>query len=196
MTSTHSNQNNIISSPRTSNQNNFKEHEWEMQLSIAKAYAEMEAKGNPEVFLNIMNNFLVNNGLSPVIIHNPNHSINNLLNSNPPSPVSNSPLLFSKAVSHEKSNKKDTTPPITPISNSFFFSNEDVSNRRLNKSPEEAPVLHIEQCLSPISPIDSQSPPKRSIPPPSPLNDSISDLQIDVEGTSFDSNIIISQYGL
>ena len=60
LTSTHSNQNNIIPSPRTSNHNNFKEHEWEIQLSIAKAYAEMEAKGNPEVFLNIMNKFLVN----------------------------------------------------------------------------------------------------------------------------------------
>ena len=148
-----------------------------MQLSIVKAYAEMESKGNPEVFLNIMNRFLVNNGLSPVIIHNPNHGINNLLNSNPPSPISNSPLLFSKAVSHRKSNKKDTTPPIIPISNSFLFSNEDVSNKRLNRSPEEAPVSHIEQCLSPISPIDSQSPPKLSIPPPSPLNDSTSDLQ-------------------
>ena len=170
MTSTYSNQNNIIPSPRTSNQNNFKEHEWEMQLSIAKACAEMEAKGNPEVFLNIMSTFLVNNGLSPVIIHNLNHSINNLLNSNPPAPVSNSPLLFSKAVSHEKFNKTDTTPPITPISNSFLFSNEDVSNRRLNKSLEEAPVPHIEQCLSPISPIDSQSPSKLSIPAPSPLN--------------------------
>ena len=192
MTSTHSNQNNIIPSPRTSNQNNFKEHEWEMQLSIAKAYAEMQAKGNPEVFLNIMNKFLVNNGLSPVIIHNPNHSIDNFLNSNPPSPVSNSPLLFSKAVSHGKSNKKDTTPPITPISSSFLFSNEDVSNRRLNRSPEEAPVPHIEQCLSPISPIDNQIPPKLSIPPLSPLDDSTTDLQIDVEGTSLDSNIIIS----
>ena len=192
MTPTHSNQNNIIPSPRTSNQNNFKEHEWEMQLSIAKAYAEMTTKSNPEVFLNIMNKFLVDNCLSPVIIHNPNHSINNLLNSNPPSSVSNSPLLFSKAVSHGKSNKKDTTPPITPISNSLLFSSEDVSNRRLNRSPKEAPVPHIEQCLSPISPIDSQSPPKHSIPPPSPLHDSTSDLQIDVEGTSLDSNIIIS----
>ena len=126
MTSTHSNQNNIIPSPRTSNQNNFKEHDWEIQLSIAKAYAEMEAKGNPEVFLNIMKKCLVNNGLSPVIIHNPNLSINNLLYSNQPSPVSNSPLLFSKVISHGKSNKKDSTSPITPISNSFLFSNEYV----------------------------------------------------------------------
>ena len=98
MPSTHSNQNYVIHSPRTNNQNNIKEHEWEMKLSTAKAYAEMEAKGNPEVFLNIMNKFLVDNGLSPVIIHNLNHCNNNLLNSNPPSPVSNSPLLFSKAV--------------------------------------------------------------------------------------------------
>ena len=157
-----------------------------------KAYAEMEAKGNPEVFLNIMNNFFVNNGLPPVITHNPNHSNNNLLNSNPPSPVSNSPLLSSKAVTQRNSNKKDTTPPITPISNSSLFSNEAVSNKRLNRSPEAAPIPHIEQCLSPISPIDNQSSPKLSNHPPSPLNDSTSDLQIDLAGTPLASNIIIS----
>ena len=192
MTYAHNNQNYIIPSSKTINQNNFKENEWEMQLSIAKAYAEMEAKGNPEIFLNIMNIFLVNNGLSLVIIHNTNHSNNNLFNSNPPSPISNSPLLFSKAVTQRNSNKKDTTPPITPVFNSSLFSNEEVSNRSLNRSPETAPIPHIAQSLSPISSVDSQSSPKLSNPPPSPLNGTTSDLQIDLAGTPLNSSIIIS----
>ena len=191
ITSTNSNQINLAPSPRTCNHNNFKEHEWEIQLFIAKAYAEMEAKGNPAVFLNIMNKFLVNNGLSPVIIHTPNQNINNLLNSNPPSPVPSSPLLFSEAVSTDKPSK-DITPPITPITNSYLFSNEDVPNRSLTKSTEDAPLPHLEHCLSPISSIDSHSPSKRSIPSTSPLMDSVSDLQIQVEGTSLGNNIIIS----
>ena len=41
-------------------------HEWEIKLSITKSYAEMASKGNPEKFLGIMNQFLINVGLSPL----------------------------------------------------------------------------------------------------------------------------------
>ena len=188
MISTHNIQNTIINSPRTTNSNNFKEHEWEMQLSIAKTYAEMEAKGNPEVFLNIMNKFLVNNGLSPVIIHNTNHSNNHSFNSNPPSLVSISPLLFSEAVTQGNFNNKDTNPPITPVSNSSLISKEAVSN----KSSETAPIPYIEQSLSPILSADSQSSLQLSNLPPSQLNANTSDSQMDFMGTSLNSNIIVS----
>ena len=163
-----------------------------MQLSIAKAYAKMVAKGNPEVFLNKMNKFFVNNGLSPVIIHNNNHSSNNSFNSNPPSPVSNYPILFSEAVMQGNSNGKDTNRPITLVSNSSLFSNEAVSNRSLNRSSEVVHMPYIEQSLSPISSADSQSSPQLPNPPPSPLNANTSDSQIDFVGTPLNSNIIIS----
>ena len=46
----------------------FKKHEWEIKLSIAKSCAEMAAKGNAVRFLEIMNSFLKYIGLSPLNI--------------------------------------------------------------------------------------------------------------------------------
>ena len=45
----------------------LKEHGWEIQLSIMTKYAEMKSKGNPEVFLSVMNAFLVQQGIPQIV---------------------------------------------------------------------------------------------------------------------------------
>ena len=49
-----------------SDSSNLKEHGWEMQLSIMVKYAEMKSKGNPKVFLSVMNVFLEQQGIPQI----------------------------------------------------------------------------------------------------------------------------------
>ena len=61
---THSQQQQPISTTQSCNIDEYKKHEWEIKLSIAKSCAEMAAKGNASRFLEIMNSFLKDIGLS------------------------------------------------------------------------------------------------------------------------------------
>ena len=45
----------------------LKEHGWEIQLSIMIKNAEMKSKGNPKVFLSVMNAFLVQQGIPQIV---------------------------------------------------------------------------------------------------------------------------------
>ena len=78
----------------------FKEHKFDMHFSIAKSCAEMVAKDDPEMFLDVMNNFLVNNGLSPVtMLHSNNKPISTTINNWSVPTATYSPLLFSEITS-------------------------------------------------------------------------------------------------
>ena len=65
---THSQQRQPVPTTQSCNIDEYKKHEWEIKLSIAKSCAEMAAKGNVSRFLEIMNSFLKDIGLSPLNI--------------------------------------------------------------------------------------------------------------------------------
>ena len=65
---TNSTMNNTQNTNTVANHSSYlKEHGWEIQLSIMIKYAEMKSKGNPEVFLSVMNAFLVQQGIPQIV---------------------------------------------------------------------------------------------------------------------------------
>jgi len=93
--------------------NLFKTHAWEIKLSIVKTYAEMKAQGDPEIFLEVMNNFLGNHGLSPIKSFSNNTSPSGLIIPTSPS---------------DNNFHKSTTPLLSPLpSISPIASNHNIS---------------------------------------------------------------------
>ena len=101
----HQNHSNSNNNQSTSNQ--FKEHEWEIKLSLTKAYAEIVSlgKGDGEKYLQVVNNFLEDVGLTSL-----NISINK--NNNPPTESQQA----SPPQSSTQSSPSLDLPPLTPVS--------------------------------------------------------------------------------
>ena len=73
-TTTNNNNTHTNNAPATDNSttqkttNPFMEHEWEITLKIAQTFAEMAARGDPNIYLEVMNEFLVSKGLQPMTL--------------------------------------------------------------------------------------------------------------------------------
>ena len=116
----------------------LKEHGWEIQLSIMTKYAEMKSKGNPEVFLSVMNAFLVQQGIPQIVA--PVYAKYKVLAQTSPTrpveiiqdyvlPVSPPPLPLSQVEPTTPEEPIQNSPPHTPTSSQNSTSNTPTTSK-------------------------------------------------------------------
>ena len=123
--------------------NPFKEHKWEITLKIAQTFAELDSRGDPNICLEVMNEFLVSKGLQPMTLqrcspvithvnntffppntiqkqHIPHHITSEtttwLHNTTAPTPT---PHMETPSLSHNTQATYESLPPPTPLQSSY-----------------------------------------------------------------------------
>ena len=169
VTTIHSQQQQPISTTQSCNTDEYKKHEWEIKLSIAKSCAEMAAKGNASRFLVIMNSFLKDIGLSPLNMDLNPHTeatcsnreqnrnsqsspINQLPSLTPISPLfGRTPLQSPNPFSYTSSQTNTSVNTSTPTTH-----NVTVIERRQTRS-NSSPELNNSNSQDQFSPVSSAS---------------------------------------
>ena len=153
---THSQQQQPIPTTPSCNIDEYKKHEWEIKLSIAKSCAEMAAKGNASRFLEIMNSFLKDIGLSPLnIVLNP-HTENTSSNREQHSNSQSSPTIQLPSLT-PMSPLFSRTPQQSP---NFFPHTPSQTNTSINTSTpntHNVTVIEKHQICSSSSPEQNNS---------------------------------------
>ena len=96
--------------------NPYIEHEWGITLQVVQTFAEKASHGDPNIYLDIMNEFMVSKGLQPINLKRRPTSTPNVTNINPPpnTPQQQQPPRRTTTTDPTARLNNITTPPPPP----------------------------------------------------------------------------------